>query len=206
MHASTQNVSLIQTFYELGLCPSYHRILDVSTSLGNNVCEFYQTKDVVCPPQLLRHQFTTAAVDNIDHNPSSTASTASFHGTCLSLFQNVDSDTDIKQTGPDFSPTTIIKSSRKLCDLPLTYTQIQPMGFNSDNVFHHNTGGQTTPNKDEVDAEMPVEFKWLDEVCTTVQNTYVNAEIVGCIPCKSPDWTKRMSFDKHNVAPVCRGS
>ena len=146
------------------------------TSLGNNLCEYYQAKIVVCPPQLLRNQFTTAAVDNIDHNSSSTTSTESFHGTSLSVFQNVDSDTDINQTDPDFSPTTTIKPNRKLCDLPLSYTQIQPMGLNSDNVHHPNPGGQTSIDKDKVEAEMLVESKWLYEVCATIQNTHVDAE------------------------------
>ena len=34
--------------------------------------------------------FTTAAVDIIDHNPSSTSAHDSFHGTVISLFQHPD--------------------------------------------------------------------------------------------------------------------
>jgi hypothetical protein len=38
--------------------------------------------------------FTTAAVDNIDHNPSSTTSKSSFHGTGISIFQHPADEND----------------------------------------------------------------------------------------------------------------
>lgn len=38
--------------------------------------------------------FTTAAVDNIDHNPSSSTAKGSFHGTAISLFQHPDYEGD----------------------------------------------------------------------------------------------------------------
>ena len=44
---------------------------------------------VVCPPTLRLNVFTTAALDNIDHNPSSTTLEGSFHGTGISLFQHL---------------------------------------------------------------------------------------------------------------------
>ena len=39
--------------------------------------------------------FTTATVDNIDHNPSSMTATGSFHGTGISLFQHPDFENQI---------------------------------------------------------------------------------------------------------------
>lgn len=42
----------------------------------------------VCPPHLTSGVFTTAAVDNIDHNPRSTTANYSFHGTGISLIQH----------------------------------------------------------------------------------------------------------------------
>ena len=58
---------------------SYDRVLAVSTDLGNAVCRRYQEDRVVCPLNLRLQLFTTAAVDNIDHNPSSTTANDSFH-------------------------------------------------------------------------------------------------------------------------------
>ena len=66
--------------------------LEISTELGNKFCSLYHREKAVCPPKLKCSLFTTAAVDNIDHNPSSTSSHDAFHGTCISLFQRPDSD------------------------------------------------------------------------------------------------------------------
>ena len=44
-------------------------------------CQLYLIEQVVCPPTLRSNVFTTAAVDNIDHNPSATTAKNSFHGT-----------------------------------------------------------------------------------------------------------------------------
>ena len=41
-----------------------------------------------CPPKLRRGLLTTGAVDNIDHNPSSTTAKDSFHCTGISLMQH----------------------------------------------------------------------------------------------------------------------
>ena len=72
----------------LGLSVSYDRVLNLSTEMGNKVCDLYQSQQLVCPPQLRSNVFTTAAVDNIDHNPSSTTAKDSFHGTAISLHQH----------------------------------------------------------------------------------------------------------------------
>ena len=64
------------------------------------VCEQYHRDQVVCPPNVRQGLFTTAAVDNMDHNPSTTTATDSFHGTRISLFQqpnNRNSGTDRRE-------------------------------------------------------------------------------------------------------------
>ena len=43
---------------------------------------------VVYPPSLKAGAFTTAAIDTIDHNPSSNTATSSFHRTAILLFQH----------------------------------------------------------------------------------------------------------------------
>ena len=48
----------------------------------------------MCPTELRKGLFTTSAMDNIDHNPSATTATTSFHGTSISLFQHPTSDSD----------------------------------------------------------------------------------------------------------------
>ena len=87
IHAQTRRRQLIDTVFQLWLSISYDRILAIPTQLGNSVCQQYQAENVVCPLTLRKERLTVAAVDNIDHNSSSTIAKDSFHGTEISLFQ-----------------------------------------------------------------------------------------------------------------------
>jgi len=55
--------------------------------MGNSICERFK-HDVVCPAKLRSDVFMTAAVDNIDHNLSSTTA----NGSAISLFQHPSQD------------------------------------------------------------------------------------------------------------------
>ena len=63
---------LIDRVHALGMSISYDHVLRLSSDMANAVCEHFKETDTVCPPNLKRNVFTTAAVDNIDHNTSST--------------------------------------------------------------------------------------------------------------------------------------
>ena len=84
IHAETRKKGLVDTLYSLGLSISYDRLLSISTALGNTAVDQYEEDGVVCPKKLRSGVFTTSAVDNIDHNPSSTTSQGSLHGTAIS--------------------------------------------------------------------------------------------------------------------------
>ena len=73
MHTKTRKRDLVDTLFHLDLSVSYDRVLSISTDLGDSICRFFQQEGAVCPPELKSGLFTTGAVDNIDHNPSSTA-------------------------------------------------------------------------------------------------------------------------------------
>ena len=88
LHAETRKRGLVDKLFSLGLSISYDRVLRLSAQMGNSVCQLYHIEQVVCPPTLRSNVFTTAAVDNIDHNPSATTAKNSFHGTGISLLQH----------------------------------------------------------------------------------------------------------------------
>ena len=94
LHAETRKKNLVDKFYKLGLSISYDRVLQISADLGNTVCAQFKEEGVVCPAKLKKSLFTTANVDNIDHNPSSRTAKDSFHGTAISLTQHPDTETD----------------------------------------------------------------------------------------------------------------
>ena len=66
---------------------SYDRILQIENQLATAVHQFTEEIGFVCPSQMHPGFFTVSALDNLDHNPSSTTATDSLHGTGISLFQ-----------------------------------------------------------------------------------------------------------------------
>ena len=88
LHAHTRKKELVDRLSHLGLRISYDRVLQLSAQIDNRVYQQLHRERVVCPPKMRGKVFTTAAVDNIDHNPSATTLKNSFHGTAISLLQH----------------------------------------------------------------------------------------------------------------------
>ena len=95
--AKTRMKKLVHMLNTNGLSISYDRVLEISAELGDAVVSRYIRDGVVCPPEQRKGLFTTSAMDNIDHNPSATTSTTSFHGTSISLFQHPTSTNEGEQ-------------------------------------------------------------------------------------------------------------
>ena len=87
IHQLTRSKQLIQQFYQMGISISYDRVLELEEWIATAVCEQFGEDGVVAPACLRKGLFTVGALDNLDHNPSSTTSVNSFHGTGISLFQ-----------------------------------------------------------------------------------------------------------------------
>ena len=110
VHAATRKRGLVDLLHENGLSISYSRLQTLSTKMASSVSEYYRTIKCVVPPELKQNLFTTGAVDNIDHNPTSTTSKDSFHGTSISLFQHPE-DKDYKKWIGDKSMWTYVKEN-----------------------------------------------------------------------------------------------
>ena len=124
LHAHMHKKELVDRIYHLDICISYDRVLHLLAEIGSRVCEQFHRVLVVCPSKLCGSVFTSAAVDNIDHNPRSTTSKESFHGTGISLFQYPTYDSE----GVDQS-IIIIRvcqdvTSKPVDDLPNFYTNV----------------------------------------------------------------------------------
>ena len=126
LHSQTRSRDLIEKFHQLGLSISYDRVLEISTALGDNVCnQFEEDKivKIVCPQILRKEVFTTAAVDNIDHNPSSRTAKDSFHGTAISITQHlVDNSDGVKRQFPVIETTSNCSILKKL---PTSFSSIE---------------------------------------------------------------------------------
>uniref|UniRef100_A0A1X7TUM9 Uncharacterized protein n=1 Tax=Amphimedon queenslandica TaxID=400682 RepID=A0A1X7TUM9_AMPQE len=139
VHTLTRSKKLVMEMLQLGLSVSYDRVLQVNNELADSICQDFNSKGVVCPSQLRKGVFTIAALDNIDHNPSSTTAKGSFHGTGISLFQ---SPTVVNQ-GTCQEKLTPTDSSKKYA-LPYYYTVVPPvaikrMTFNQEECWIKNS-------------------------------------------------------------------
>ena len=122
IHGETRKKGLVDTLHNMGLCISYDHLLGISTDIANKVCAMYGKEGVVCPPKLSRNVFTVAAVDNIDHNPSSATARDSFHGTGISLMQLPSEQHDpVIDENPE--------KTRRIQALPAAYTNVPPVAL-----------------------------------------------------------------------------
>ena len=53
----------------------------------HSMCQHFQVDNIVCPAHPRKGLFISGALDNVDHNPSSTTAQSAFHGTAISLVQ-----------------------------------------------------------------------------------------------------------------------
>jgi len=86
-YAKTRKRLLVEMLHELGLNIPYDRVLKFSAQLEDAAVSKYMEEGVVCPFVMRKDLFTTAAMDSIDHNPSATTVSTSFHRTSISLHQ-----------------------------------------------------------------------------------------------------------------------
>ena len=87
IHGLTRSKHLINQLHQLGICISYERVLQLEDWIAKAICIRFDEDAVVSPVCLHRGLFTVGALDNLDHNPNSTTSQSSFHGTGISMFQ-----------------------------------------------------------------------------------------------------------------------
>eukprot|EP00112_Aurelia_sp_Birch-Aquarium-sp1_P023888 Seg731.3 transcript_id=Seg731.3/GoldUCD/mRNA.D3Y31 product="hypothetical protein" protein_id=Seg731.3/GoldUCD/D3Y31 len=122
VHCKTRKKGLVEILAKQGVSVSYDRVQSIQLAVTKQLCADYQGKGVVCPTYLKEGLFTTSAIDNIDHNPSSTTATESFHGTTISVFQHP--ATEMTVALPELKKD--IADSRTELRLPESYTSLPP--------------------------------------------------------------------------------
>ncbi|VDI74380.1 Hypothetical predicted protein, partial [Mytilus galloprovincialis] len=174
IHCKTRKRDLVDTFFKLGLSVSYDRVLEISTSMANDACRRYVQEGIVCPTNLLQNVFTSSAVDNIDHNPSSISSKDSFHGTGISLFQHISEDAQGVVQALDQSETMLKCQSKRVSLLPESYSNLPPavLRFNEPDIPL--VEGELSIDMFSFPAALKGEFKWLKHVA---ENSSVRATV-----------------------------
>ncbi len=89
IHAVTRSRNLIDTLFSLGMSVSYDCLLQKTSDIANGVCDRFEIDGIVCPPKMRHRVFISAAVDNVDHNPTSTIAKDALHGSGISFIQHL---------------------------------------------------------------------------------------------------------------------
>lgn len=108
--------------------------------------------------------FTTAAMDNIDHNPTATTATTFFHGTSISLFQYPMEGNEGEKREPFHIRD---RSVKKVPKLPETFTNNRPAAFTSKNPLPPKMEHPTSIKTDQACLKLADEVEWLDKVSVT---------------------------------------
>ena len=125
LHAQTRKREIVDRLFSIGLSISYDCVLRLSAEMGNSVSQRFHMEQVVFPSTMRGSVFTTAAVENIDHNPSATTAKDSFHGTGISLLQHP----NVADEGVDHGIVIIEGNagSKTVNQLPHFYTDVPPV-------------------------------------------------------------------------------
>ena len=74
VYSQTGEKKIREKLYSNGLCISYDRVIEVENNITKDLCQKYKEAEIVCPLSLYSGLLTCAAIDNIDHNSSSSTS------------------------------------------------------------------------------------------------------------------------------------
>ena len=173
IYVKTRKRQLIDILLLYGLSISYHRVLEISTQPLESVVELYLSEGLIFPSILRKGLFTTAAVDNIDHNPSSTTSKLSFHRTGISIFQHLSGN----DSGTERNRLTlgIATTSKQVPSLPDSYTNVKP-AFMKNKPLPPKSAEmiQKLQDHDYLGENLLNEYEWLNEVrLTAVSYTHL---------------------------------
>lgn len=114
--------------------------------------------------------FSVGALNNLDHNPSSTTSTSSFHGTGISIFEFPTED----NAGQDRPELTIPPSSNERHTLPESYSTVQPVEMSATTLSI--PARKMAPITTSVSHGVAQENQWMEHSLTKLNQPSVTSD------------------------------
>ena len=164
VYTQTRQRTLVEKLNEHGISISYDRVLEISAQLGDATVSKYVEDGVVCPPVLRKGLFTTSAMDNIDHNPTATTATTSFHGTSISVFQHPTKESKGEERGQLKCREQKVKT---VPELPDSFTNVWPAFFNKKKPSPPKESVVLVDTSSLLKPQLAMEYEWLDKVTLT---------------------------------------
>ena len=175
VHAETRKRGLVDTLFALGLGISYDRVLSISSEIADQVCSSFERAGVVVPPQMRKGVFTTAAFDNIDHNPSSMTAVDSLHGTSVSLTQHRKTEEEGQEQGVLVSGSKETPPEKKtIPQLPVQYVAIMPVPCPGKEQTAPHLSGPCKPCSSTDTGNYETEYAWLRHVYSVVETAPIS--------------------------------
>ena len=173
VHTQTRSKKLISELYQLGLSVSYDRILELEKQIASSICEHTNEIGLVSPSQLSHDLFTVGALDNLDHNPSSTTAKDSFHGTGISLFQF---PTRLSTGRPQV--TIELLTTAKYNQLPESYTTVPAVVLKKESVAVPNVSvsDSSAISSGHFKEAILTEHSWLEQAIELIARNEVEKE------------------------------
>uniref|UniRef100_UPI00358E5A52 uncharacterized protein n=1 Tax=Myxine glutinosa TaxID=7769 RepID=UPI00358E5A52 len=170
IHALTRSKKINQQLHTMGISVSYDRVMQLEDWLATAVCERFEDDGAVAPTILQKGLFTVGALDNLDHNPSSTTSKTSFHGTGISLFQFPSE----REPGVTRQPVAIPPSGSQTHSLPDSYASVPAVSLKTTDVAVPQNNVQ--PIKSVLPDARCDEYGWIEHGLQLVNDTELSKD------------------------------
>lgn len=171
VHSSTRSKTLIEKLYSLGVSVSYDRVMEIEDALATSLCERFSEDGIVSPACLRKGLFSVGALDNIDHNPSSTTSVSSFHGTGISIFQF-----PTESVPGETRPPLAFPPSGTVQQLPESYATVPAVALNTTSVSVAACNMTAMGRNISLDEAKEGEGRWVSHALVQLDKDVVRAE------------------------------
>ena len=164
IHAVSCSRNLIDALFNPGMCISHNRLLNLTSDICKAICEQFREDGVVCPPKLHCGVHTSAAVDNMDYNPTSSTAQDSFHGTGIALIQHPSYVSEGHDQGVQIISRSSSNASRSVAIL-IHYTNVAPASIKTKEFTAPPVDSPMGPiTLSNIQKEKETETEWLDKV------------------------------------------
>ena len=172
IHSSTRSKTLIEKMYQMGISVSYDRIMEIEDWLAKSLCTRFKEDGCVSPACLRKGIFSVGALDNIDHNTSSTTSFSSFHGTGISIFQF-----PTESVPGEIRPSLVVPPpGTEHQGLPESYATVPTVALNTSSVSVPACNLTPLQGEVNVDDAKQQEGRWGNHALSKLSNDDVSAE------------------------------
>ncbi len=144
--------------------------MEIQDWLATSMSQRFTDDGCVAPASLRKGVFSVGALDNIDHNPSSTTATSSFHGTGISIFQCA-TDSNPGQSRP---PITIPPTGCPTQSLPDSYAVVPPIELKTTSISVPARVLSETDNT--LDRNKAQESKWAEHCLKLLDKENLTSE------------------------------